>query len=81
MRVVLDAWPLTAILAGGYAATRGHGQGSPFWALCRARSRAFDARDVDRLARFLSVAKEVWTTPFVAAEAFYHLEQAAGRYN
>lgn len=79
MKVVLDAWPLTTILAGSYADAHRHGPGSPFRALCRAQTRNFGGPEVSSLTRFIAVASELWTTAFAAAEAFHHLEKAAGK--
>lgn len=79
MRLVLDAWPLTALLAGSYAISSGFGPGYRLWQLCRIETIQLGRREIDVLERVVSRASEVWTTEFAAAECFHHLERAVGR--
>ena len=79
MNLVLDAWPLTTLLAGTFAAVVPGRAAAELRALCKTRGGVqFEERHVEALRRYLETATGVWTTGPVLGEAFHHLERATG---
>lgn len=77
--IVVDAWPLTTIIAGNMAASRGGNLAGALWGLCRAGEVTITPFQVEVITRFVFNARGGWaTTPHVCAESFRILEACVG---
>jgi len=77
--LVLDAWPLTALVAGLFSnePTTSRGTRERLIELCRAGAVRLDPSHIETLFRAISTAAELLTTGPVLAETFHHLERAS----
>jgi hypothetical protein len=77
--IVVDAWPLTTIIAGNFAGSRPGNTADALRSLCRAGEVEFTPFQVEVLTRFITTPRGGWaTTAHVATEAFHQLERCVG---
>lgn len=76
---MLDAWPLTTLIAGLFSkeVTTSRGARERLLELCRAGGIRLELSQIEKLYRALSTAAELVTTGLVLAETFHHLERAS----
>ena len=77
--IVVDAWPLTTIIAGNFAGSRPGSVADELRSLCRAGEVQLTPFHVEVLTRFVTSARGGWaTTAHVATEAFHQIERCVG---
>lgn len=76
---MLDAWPLTTLVAGlcSKEVTTSRNAGERLLALCGAGGVRFELAQIETLYRALTTASQLVTTGPVLAETFHHLERAS----
>jgi hypothetical protein len=73
-RLVVDTWPMVALAAGSVALVHRGQRCEPLWRLCNTRGIQLGVEHVQRLINRITVARELWTTHAVLAEAWHRFE-------